>query len=318
MRLAVYLPLLIPVLAAWAAGPLSRRLQPRQGTWLLTVGAVVLAACSTLALGLLATTAAVRVPLLASLGEYSLDVVRRDDPAAVSVAIAAGFLLVAATVAAVLMVSRRVSAVLAAFHQARRLPGHHQVVVLADDAADAFALPGRPGRVVISTAMLDALDPAEQEVLLAHEQAHLACRHYLFLAAVHLAAAANPLLRPVATAVGFTIERWADEHAASQTGDRRLTACTIGKAALASTRIPRGAARPGPELALSITSGVPSLAGAGPVPRRVAALLAAPPRRRTLLLVAAVAVVAASGAAAIEGSKDLEALLELACAAARR
>jgi hypothetical protein len=36
----------------------------------------------------------------------------------------------------------------------------------------------------------------------------------LFTTAARLAAA-NPLLRPVATATGYTVERWADERAAA-------------------------------------------------------------------------------------------------------
>ncbi|MDQ2710301.1 MAG: M56 family peptidase, partial [Actinomycetota bacterium] len=95
MRFAVYLPLLIP-LAALGAGPVSRRLDPRLATWALTVAAVLLAACGGVALGLLAATAIVRIPLLATLGRYSLDVVRRDDPATVWVALGAGLMLGAA------------------------------------------------------------------------------------------------------------------------------------------------------------------------------------------------------------------------------
>jgi Zn-dependent protease with chaperone function len=41
------------------------------------------------------------------------------------------------------------------------------VVVLADEAADAYAAPGWPGRIVVTSGMLGALSPAEREVLLA-------------------------------------------------------------------------------------------------------------------------------------------------------
>jgi hypothetical protein len=51
MRLLVYLPLLIPALAAVAARPLAARLEPREATWLLTVATVALAGCSTVAPG---------------------------------------------------------------------------------------------------------------------------------------------------------------------------------------------------------------------------------------------------------------------------
>jgi hypothetical protein len=53
-----------------------------------------------------------------------------------------------------------------------------------------------------------------------------------------------------------------------------------------------------------------SLAWAGPVPRRVAALLAPPPRSRVLLLATAVLMVLLTGASAVEAAKDLHALLE--------
>src|SRR6266699_779884 len=77
----VYLPLALPALFAPFAGPLSARLDPRHATWLLTGAAVVLAGCSTLALGLLAAAAVVRVPLVASFGHWSLRVLGRDTPA---------------------------------------------------------------------------------------------------------------------------------------------------------------------------------------------------------------------------------------------
>ena len=80
MSALVYLPLLVPVLAAVAARPLAARLEPRLATWLLTFATVALAACSTAALALLAGFAAARVPALAALGGYSLAVMRRADP----------------------------------------------------------------------------------------------------------------------------------------------------------------------------------------------------------------------------------------------
>jgi hypothetical protein len=58
-----------------------------------------------------------------------------------------------------------------------------------------------------------------------------------------------------------------------------------------------------------------SLAWAGPVPRRVAALLAPAPPRRTLLLAAAAAIILLAGVSALEAARDLHALLELARAA---
>src|SRR5262249_45734554 len=118
------------------------------------------------------------------------------------------------------------------------LPGPGQVVVTGDDAADAYTLPGIPCRIVITQGMLRALSHPERQVLLAHERAHASGLHYLFTTAARLAAAANPLLRPVAAAVGYTVERWADERAAAVTGDRELAARAIARAALAATAAP--------------------------------------------------------------------------------
>jgi len=53
MSALVYLPLLVPVLAAAAARPLAARLEPRLATWLLTATTVALAAFSTAALALM-------------------------------------------------------------------------------------------------------------------------------------------------------------------------------------------------------------------------------------------------------------------------
>jgi Zn-dependent protease with chaperone function len=92
----------------------------------------------------------------------------------------------------------RTTALAAAHRRARCLPGTGQVVVLADQAAAAYAAPGWPGRIVVTSGMLGALTNAEREVLLAHERAHASGRHYLFTTAARLAAAANPLLRPLA------------------------------------------------------------------------------------------------------------------------
>ena len=132
----------------------------------------------------------------------------------------------------------------------------------------------------------------------------------------HLAAAANPLLRPVSAAVAYTVERWADEDAAAEVDNRRLAARTIGKAALVAARSP-GMDRGSSKLVLGVGA-APSLAGAGPVPRRVAALLAAPLAARWVLHAAVLAVVAASAVAVLEGQQDLERLLELARAATGR
>jgi len=313
MHWAVYFPLVMPLLAAAAAGPLAGRLPPPAATWLLAGSAVALAAASSAVLGLLALTALVRIPLIGAAGQMSEQVISRGDPASVPVAVAAGVLLAAAAAGACRAAWGRTAALLASGRQARRLPGG-QVVVTDDEAADAYTLPGWPCRIVVTAGMMRALSHPERQVLLAHERAHASAFHYLFTTAARLAAAANPLLRPVAAAVGYTVERWADEHAAAAAGDRQLAARAIARAALASTAAP---ARPASHAAgaLGAVTGPARMRRAGPVPRRVAALLGPPPRPRLLLLAAAVLLVAAAGASALEAVRDLDGLLELARAA---
>jgi Zn-dependent protease with chaperone function len=327
MHLAVYLPLVIPVLAALAARPLADRLPPVAATWLLAASSLALALASSAVLGLLALSALVRIPFVAAIANMSVHVISRSDSVSLPVAIAAGALLAAAAAGATRALWRRGNAIVAAGRQARRLPGSGQVVVTEDAAADAYTLPGWPCRIVITAGMLRALSTPEREVLLAHERSHAIGSHYLFTSVARLAAAANPLLRPVAAQVCYTVERWADERAAAVTGDRPLAARAIARAALAASAAPSD--RPSPATALGIVtrerpgggdvgkhrfSGL-SLRGAGPVPRRVAALLVPPPRTRMILPVAALALVALSGLSALEAARDLHSLLELAQAA---
>jgi Zn-dependent protease with chaperone function len=314
MRIAVYLPLLLPVFAAATARWLSGRMPPRRATWMLTATAVALALAGALALAALAATAIGQLPGVARVGHWSVPVLRREDPASVDTAVVAAVLFAGALASTVVTAVRRSRWLMRAARTARQLPtqGDGRLVVLADPAPDAYALPGGHGRIVVSTGMLDALDPAERRVLLAHEHAHLDRRHHVFVGLAWLAAAANPLLAPVARAVGYATERWADEEAAARTGDRRMVARTIGKAALLAGR--RGA----PRGALGITAEPSGFRRrslpwrAGPVPLRVAALLCTPPRNRLLHSLWVLGLLALTLAACVETTRDLHAFFHLA------
>lgn len=318
MHLLAYVPLLLPLFAACAARPLGERLDPRAATWLLAGSAAALALFSSAALAVLAAAGFVRLPLVAPAGHWSAATVRAGDSVSKAEAAVAALLLAAAGWAALRLLWRRTRALAAAAIEAACLPGPARVVVVADPAPDAYALPGLPGRVVVSTGMLGALEPAEREAMLAHESAHLSGHHYAFVAVAQFAAAANPLLRPLAETVAFTVERWADETAAVACGDRRQVARAVGKAALAAHRSPARRRLPFGALGLfGLRGGTP--AGPGPVPRRVAALLAPPPRRlsppldRSLLPAAVtLAAVGVSALSAFAAAHDLHALLERA------
>ncbi|TYC15851.1 M56 family metallopeptidase [Actinomadura syzygii] len=302
-----FLPLVLPAVMACAARPLSGRLPPRTATWLLTVTGTLLALASTATLAVFALGGALRLPLIARLGHLSGHVLRDGAQPVPAVAAVAALALFTSLGSAGYAMATQARALLDGARTARGLPGEGELAVVADDAADAFALPGRPGRIVVSTGMLAVLDPAERDVLLAHERAHLAGRHHLFRTAAHLAAAVNPLLWPLRGAVVYATERWADESAAARTG-RERAARAIGKAALARSH------RPGPSgaSALGIGSALARRGGRrpGPLPRRVAALLAPPPPRRVLLVAATLALAALSVLAANDGAFDLHQLIE--------
>jgi Zn-dependent protease with chaperone function len=341
VHVAVYLPLVVPVLAALAARPLADRLPPAAATWLLAASALALALASSAVLGMLALSALVRIPYVDALGHLSRPVIARGDAVSVPVAIVAGGLLAAAAVAAGRALWRRGRAIAAAHRHASSLPGAGQVVVTEDSAADAYTVPGWPCRIVITQGMLSALSADEREVLLAHERAHAQRSHYLFTSAARLAAAANPLLRPVAAQAGFTVERWADERAAATAGNRTLAAVAIARAALATSQAPPdrdaamaalglitqeggrsrdddgspggqpGAGQPSPRPP-RVRTQRDRQARPGPVPRRVAALLAPPPRLSLVLLTAAIVLVAVSGGSALDAARDFHQLIELA------
>ncbi|MEV5148074.1 M56 family metallopeptidase [Streptomyces sp. NPDC052727] len=268
MGVFVFLPLVLP-LSAWPVARLAEnRLHPRTATRLLTAVAVVMAGCSTLCLALLMVAGTAQLPGNPLPDGWSDPEVRAAvpyDEVAGRAAIPA-LAVVAAACARTLWRHRRVT------RRARRVlagvPGS-TVAVLPDSTPYAYALPGSRGggRIVVTTALLAGLAPAERRALFAHERAHLTARHHRHLLAAHLAARANPFLRPLRTAVVYTAERWADEEAARAVGDRRTVARAIGKAALLSPRTP--------------VPTVAALAATGPVPRRVAALLGPAPTART-------------------------------------
>lgn len=306
MIFVVYLPLILPALVVPLVRWVSGRLHPAWASWLILASALVLAASATLALGLLMFAALSVMTVFARFGHWSPTIVRHLDAVHLPIDLAASVLL---TVFGVLSVSAGVTRI-RALTEARQLAsrGRGELIVVEDDRPIAHALPGRPGRIVVSTSMLASLAPAERRALLAHERAHLAGGHHLFVAVVDVLAVANPLLRPLTAVIRFTTERWADEVAAGQVGDRSVVAMAIGKAALA------GRAEPA-------RSGVALAATAGPVPRRVAALLTAPPVRRmsSVLLspvgacaVLAFGLVGGSAWFSLDAMGDMHRVLEMA------
>ncbi|MDH6142017.1 MULTISPECIES: M56 family metallopeptidase [Kitasatospora] len=329
MIVAVWAPFLVPFLAAPAARRLAEALPPRAAAWVLGCTGALLAGASAASLGLLLAGGLLRIPAVAALAHLSVPWLADASPTAMVLATLAGIALVV-TGALTLRTAHRQYRDLRRARAALGLPqpprpslrelfsptDHHPLAVLDEDHADAYALPGRPGRIVVTAGMLRALPAPERAALLAHERAHLTSRHHLFLAAAEYAAVLHPALRQLRTPLGYHLERWADEDAARSVGDRAVTARAVGRAALAASRTPRRERRQRPLLAPA--------AAAGPVPRRVAALLSPEPdgltaalpgtgnRRRVVAALALAACLAVSAAGTVEATTDLHHAVEIA------
>ncbi|MET8849822.1 M56 family metallopeptidase [Amycolatopsis sp. NPDC004625] len=300
MTVDLLIPLLLPLLAWPAARLVEPHLPPRTASWLLTGACLVLAAGSTAVLALLAFSGLSLLPVVADLGHWSPQTLRTENGVDVPTSIAAG-----AVLGVLLVLLTR--AVFRYARWARRLSreldahGGGELVLLPGADPVAFAVPGRGGRVAVSSGMLAALDPRERAALLAHERAHLTFRHHLFLIALTLSVTLNPLLRPLSSSARFALERWADETAARRVGDRTVVAHAVAKAALAG--------RPHHGFALAATG--------GPVPRRVSALLTPQPRVRgrvpvALLSALVVGLAGLSAETALDSAADLHDGIEIA------
>lgn len=313
MRTLVYLTLVFPLAAAPLARPVALRSHPRRATWFLTGAAAALALTTAAALGLLVVAVAVRLRPIATLAHLSVRILERVDPTGGSVALVAAALLGLALIASARFTVGRCRAIGQSFALARRLPGRGQVVVVDGAVAEAYAVPGNPGRIVVSSAMLNAVGFEGRAVVLAHERAHLRGHHWVFIAATNLAAVANPLLRPFVSAVEYSVERWADESAVTEVGDRTLVARTVARAALAAKATGAGAHTPA---MLGIADGRPArqllTSSAGPVPRRVAALLSPDLAWGRALLGLLGLLAVGAGLCAVEAARDLHIVFELA------
>jgi Zn-dependent protease with chaperone function len=99
--------------------------------------------------------------------------------------------------------------------------GDGAAVVLDAPQPVAYCLAGRPATIVVSSAALDLLDPAQLSAVLAHERAHLASRHHVLVALTRGLAVifpAVPLFARGAENVGRLAEMCADDAAARRSG----------------------------------------------------------------------------------------------------
>jgi hypothetical protein len=172
------------------------------------------------------------------------------------------------------------------------------LVVVDDHIPRAFAVPRftrHGGQIVISSAMLRALDAEQRAVLLAHERSHLRNRHSWFRTLAAFAEAAQPLLGQLNPQVDAVLERWADEDATASVPQRSAAAHSVGRAAVATMTAPTGQRAPHIDHR---------------VPDRVAALLAVAPRSSRPPVIALSALLFLMSVATAEASFDVERLFD--------
>ena len=301
MAWAMLLPLAASAVMWASATSLGSSLPPATAVRLLTATMLVTALGTGFVLAVAAFTVLAQLPTIAALGRWSVEVLRTGDPISVSAGVAAGVTVVTLLTASIQRALASGRDLIRSAVLCRRLgPAAAGLVVVADDTPDAYALPGLGGRIVVSTAMLQALPADERAVLLAHEAAHLAKHHHAYLLIAGLAAAANPMLRPSAHVVRQAIERWADEIAAAEVGDRALAARALARAGLARGAVQRH------DLAVALGGADASVAN------RARALLAAPPAPRPLLAAALAVLLLVVISASAVTARDTEARFEMA------
>lgn len=287
MTISVYVPAALSLLLAAISRIVVARTAPTRAA-AFVVAAMLCAAAATWGLVLLSATLLGCTSLVAD--EALERGVQLQDPVPKLIGVTAVVLLIfgVVRVARVLRARRATTRELRAVCSSC---GTGELAVVALDAPHAFAVPGRPGRILVTRGLLAVLDGDERRVVLAHERAHLRSRHHWLRAATEVCAAVNPVLIPVREAVAFLVERSADEHAAAVTGSRELVARALTKAALASGAADRG----------RVWSAALPFAGCG-VSARVAALRSDPPRPEPLVPSSVLALGVATTIAAVQAT----------------
>jgi Zn-dependent protease with chaperone function len=285
-----------------ALGPrLLRRGPPALAARLLTLGGLAAGVCSFVSLGLLGFAFLAQLPDIAQRGHWSAAALRAASPVSRGVAFVALAALGVVTLAAVWVIARRVWAVHRTYRACRRMARSSPtgLVVLDDERLMAYAVPGRPGRIVVSRDLLSRLDRNERRVLLAHEQAHLDNNHHWYQAGAAIAAALNPLLTPLVPAVELALERWADEAAATDIGSRSRVASALGRVALLRLH-----AEPAvPPAAFGVTSHLAL---------RMRAMLDPPPRVPRVVVGALVASLVLTAATTAGAGERMEGMIDTA------
>lgn len=228
----------LAVLALGLAGPVPSALARARWTQRVPRAAVVLWQAIALAAVLAAVGSALAAPeeILRALGPEN----RTDTAVLIGV-------LVAATLAGLIVVRLLGVLVLLAVRTRRRRSRHRDMVDLLDRAERsttvgasearavlrvldgavpfAYCVPGRAPRVVVTEATLDTLGPDELRAVLAHEQAHLDARHDLVregFVALHQAFPIVVRSRQARDAVALLLEMLADDAGRARGSDAAM------------------------------------------------------------------------------------------------
>lgn len=106
----------------------------------------------------------------------------------------------------------------------------HPVLLTRDPHPTAYSLPQRHGGIVISDALVAALQPDELAAVLAHEREHVRGRHHLVLALLDVVVAPLrwlPLMSAIVNAVPHYLEIAADDAARRCTGTPALASALV-------------------------------------------------------------------------------------------
>lgn len=293
---SIYIAVLAPAIFGLTAPAVSRRMPPAIASWLLVLGGLITAFAAGTALAVLAFYLLGRHSGLARYWGWSEATLRRTGAVPLVISQLALIIVLALLARSVVVTGRRIVALRRAHALAAGLGGC-ELVVLDDAGCDAVAVPGRPGRIVLSTGLLRTLDPIGRRAVIAHEAAHLRHHHHLHHSGSLIAAAANPFLRSLPAAVALATERWADECAATAVGRRSVAEAV---AAVGGCQPPTAS----PTLFLA--------AGATSVVQRVAALLEPAPARSWWRVAFLGLLVAVPVAAVLHSGIETERLYELA------
>lgn len=223
--LSIIAPLLAALSLTGALTATHRRLAPERSARVMTASLVLILAAAIPTVLILGMSFLTHLPLVGNSLQWCSDLVGVHDDVAAWLGLPAIAAIVAGTIrgARVYVMHQRLVEHLSTEPE---LTPHEQPF--------AVTLPGRGGHIIVSTGLADLLDQRELDVVMAHELTHARHRHDRYLLVAKLATAIMPPLRPLATRIEFSLERWADEAAAAACGSREFVAHTLAKVAIGS------------------------------------------------------------------------------------